>query len=85
MKIQAVVGVVLGTIVVAGAAYAQMRPAGAPLDTYTFPDGTEVRTALLGSANSNNINVIQIKKSNGDECYGISGGSGQYSSIACLP
>ncbi|UYL08960.1 hypothetical protein B9G69_000030 [Bdellovibrio sp. SKB1291214] len=85
MKIQFMTGVVVGALVVAGAAYAQMRPQGGVSDTYTFPDGTEVRSAFIGIANSGVANVIQVKKTNGDDCYAILGTSGQSPAIDCGP
>jgi hypothetical protein len=85
MKIQAVVGITIGAIVIAGAAYAQIRPLGGKVDSFTFADGTVVQSAYVSSVNTGSINVLQIKKTNGDDCYAVVGSSGQTPAIDCLP
>ena len=82
------IGVVV-TIVATVAAFAtgsQVRPAGAPIDTVTFPDGTTVNSAYVGGWSSSNVVVVQIKQPDGKICYGVtmqssSGGA----SVSCLP
>jgi hypothetical protein len=89
MRKQTVLIVILGAFIVAGAAFAsnanQVKPLGAAIDTYTFPDGTVVSSAYISSTNSGTMNVLQIKNANGQECYAVTGSSGQYSAINCLP
>ncbi|QLY24752.1 hypothetical protein [Bdellovibrio sp. KM01] len=89
MKKQTVLVVIGGALIVAGAAYAseaaRVKPLGGPIDTFTFADGAVVQSAFISSANSGSMNVVQIKNSNGQTCYAVTGSSGQYAAISCLP
>lgn len=58
---------------------------GAAIDSYTFPDGTVVRSASLGWASGASTYILQIKNANGRECYGVAGKDGNSPSMACLP
>ncbi len=89
MKKQTLTIAIIGALIVAGAAYASeaSRPKilGGSIDTFTFPDGTVVQSGFIGSINSGTMTVLQIKKANGQECYAVTGSSGQYAAINCLP
>ncbi|WP_413292886.1 hypothetical protein ACLSU7_15885 [Bdellovibrio sp. HCB185ZH] len=89
MKKQTVLVVVFGALIVAGAAYAseavRVKPLGGSIDSFTFADGAVVQSGFVTSANSGTMNVVQIKNPNGQVCYAVTGSSGQYAAISCLP
>lgn len=82
-------GVVLAVMIATGVAtasqFGDVYPQGGASDSYTFPDGTVVRSAFV-KGYTGQVVVVQIKQTSGATCYGMASGSsdGPYTSISCL-
>lgn len=89
MKKQIIIGSLVAILcaVVGAVAIAQdhndVSAKGAAMDTYTFPDGTVVRSAYISNYGGNQATVYQIKQANGVNCYGLGAQGTMPPAIAC--
>jgi hypothetical protein len=80
----------IGIVVMCGVAVAfasgiDVKPMGAPIDTVTFPDGTVVQSAYVGSRPAVDVVLVQIKQADGKICYGLTQqGTGGGASLQCF-